>query len=409
MRRKQLWISISLLNLCLVAAFGFILRTKFIFYLPNIDFQNFESAHSHFAFGGWVALALMILMIDHLLTDQQKQKKIYQWLLIGVQVSSLGMLVSFPFRGYAFFSIVFSTMYILFTYGFAWQFIRNLRHSVATPPVKQLSIVGLLALVISSAGPFTLAYMMATKTGTHILFHDAVFSFMHFQYNGFFTFSLLALLIHKFYKDIAPAFQKRIRQFVIFLSLSLIPSLFATLLSESIVGWMRPIAFLGSAMLLITLVLSLGFIYRKNIFEKFQSPIARVLLKMAIAAFLIKLVLQIAIATPELKILVFGFRPIIIGFLHLVFLAFVSFSLLAHFAEDKIIVTKSGKRAIIVFTIASLLNETILLIQGIDLMSGQNREVYPWLLWFAAMMLVTGAVLIFISVMRKRETIILKT
>jgi hypothetical protein len=49
-----------------------------------LDYKNFLSAHSHFAFGGWVTVALMVLFIDNFLTDQQKQKIIYQWILWGI-------------------------------------------------------------------------------------------------------------------------------------------------------------------------------------------------------------------------------------------------------------------------------------------------------------------------------------
>jgi hypothetical protein len=93
MRRKNLWITLSLVNLCIVALFGMTLRTKFVLPITWIDYKNFLSAHSHFAFGGWVTLALMILFIDNLLTDQQKQKSIYQWILSGIEITALGMVI----------------------------------------------------------------------------------------------------------------------------------------------------------------------------------------------------------------------------------------------------------------------------------------------------------------------------
>ena len=101
MKRKDFWITMSLVNLCIVALFGLTLRTKFLFPIQYIDYKNFLSAHSHFAFGGWVTLALMTLYIDNLLTADQKQKKIYQWSLWGIEITSVGMLITFPFQGYA--------------------------------------------------------------------------------------------------------------------------------------------------------------------------------------------------------------------------------------------------------------------------------------------------------------------
>src|SRR5215467_286068 len=104
MRNRNLWATLSLVNLCIVALLGTTLRMKFLFPIPFIDYKNFLSAHSHFAFGGWVTLTLMTLYIDDLLTQDQKDRTVYQWILWGVEITSIGMAISFPFKGYAFFS-----------------------------------------------------------------------------------------------------------------------------------------------------------------------------------------------------------------------------------------------------------------------------------------------------------------
>src|SRR3954470_18910246 len=98
MKRKNLWITFSFINLCILALLGVTLRTKFLFPIPEIDFRNFLSAHSHFAFGGWVTLSLMILYIDSFLAADAKQSDFYQVILWGIQITSLGMAVSFPFK-----------------------------------------------------------------------------------------------------------------------------------------------------------------------------------------------------------------------------------------------------------------------------------------------------------------------
>ena len=101
MKTRNYWITVSLVNLCIVALLGMTLRTKFLFEIPFIDYRNVLSAHSHFAFGGWVTLVLMVLFIEKLLLPEQKNKRIYQVYLWGIQLSSWGMLLSFPFQGYA--------------------------------------------------------------------------------------------------------------------------------------------------------------------------------------------------------------------------------------------------------------------------------------------------------------------
>ena len=109
-RNKKLWTRLSLINLAIVAFFGLTLRSKILFPIPFIDYRSFLSAHSHFAFSGWVGMALLTLLIYNLLPPVLAAKKVYQWLLAGVEISSLGMAISFPLQGYGTLSIFFSSL-----------------------------------------------------------------------------------------------------------------------------------------------------------------------------------------------------------------------------------------------------------------------------------------------------------
>jgi hypothetical protein len=68
--RLRFWACFSLLNLCVAALMGLLLRTKFLFPMPEVNYSYFLSSHSHFAFGGWVSLALMALMVHEVLPQQ---------------------------------------------------------------------------------------------------------------------------------------------------------------------------------------------------------------------------------------------------------------------------------------------------------------------------------------------------
>ena len=61
--RYHHWIDLSILNLCIVALLGMVLRSKIVFALPFINYNHLLEAHSHFTFGGWVTLILMSLFI----------------------------------------------------------------------------------------------------------------------------------------------------------------------------------------------------------------------------------------------------------------------------------------------------------------------------------------------------------
>jgi hypothetical protein len=393
MKKKDFWITLSLVNLCVVALLGMTLRTKFLFPIQFIDYKNFLSAHSHFAFGGWVTLALMILLIDNLLSVDQKQKKIYQGILWGIEISSVGMLVTFPFQGYGLFSIIFSTAFIFITYGFSWVFIKDVLHAKRDRSVTLLSASALLSLVISSAGPFTLAYIMATKTGNAFLFRDAIYTYLHFQYNGFFTLSVFSVFFNQLLASVSEDMRKRIWRFALFLCLSVVPALFLSLLWHGYNSYIRALASIGCALIIISLIFFSRITLNKKLYDGYISGLARTLLIFSMISFAIKMLLQMGTVIPALGNAVFGYRPIIIGFLHMVFLGFVSFYIFSNFLETGLFVKakKISTAAISFFAISVILNETILLIEGVGLMFSSTNPLYPWLLWIASILLASGA------------------
>ena len=216
---------IALINLALVALLGFLMRAKMIFSIPELDFKFTLHAHSHFAFGGWVTLALLSLMSFRLLPAERHTRPVYNWLMWAVLVNAYGMMISFLLQGYAFFSILFSTLFIFITYAYAWVFVRDIRRTKVSGPVKSLAIGAVAYMALSSAGAFTLAYLLATKAQNIFLYKDAIYTYLHLQYSGFFTLAVFALLLHHF------SIQGRaVRWFANLLNLGVIPSMFISYL-----------------------------------------------------------------------------------------------------------------------------------------------------------------------------------
>jgi len=406
-KKKSLWITLSLVNLSIAALFGLSLRSKFLFPISFINYRYFISAHSHFAFGGWVTLALFTLFIYYILPEKFRHKRAYQWALWGIEITALGMAVTFPFQGYALPSIIFSTTFIFVTYFFSIVFINDILRSGQRPIVVLLSISAILSLVISSIGPFTLAYILATHSTDSILYRDAVYIFLHFQYNGFFTLSIFALLFNKALPFVAKTTQRKISWFAIFLCASIIPSLFLSLLWHPDNRMIEILSVIGCGLIILSILLFFAFI--KDIWQQklFTYPLAKTFFLFSMIAFTIKTILQMGTIIPSLGNAVFGYRPIIIGFLHLVFLGLISFYILATYMESNMfnLSNKVSKPALILFAIAIILNETVLAIQGIGLMFQHTSEIYGWLLWIVAIMLFTGALSILAARLKSRHSI----
>jgi len=398
-RFKNTWITITLINLFIVAVLGVLLRSKILFSIPGVDFKFILHAHSHFAFGGWITLCLFTLMTYEILPKNYSSKPKYQYLLSGILASSAGMLFSFPFQGYAFFSIMFSTLFVFVTYAYSWVFIKDLLKSKTEKTVSLLCIVSLIALILSSIGPFTLAYMMASHSLNTFLYKDAIYTYLHLQYNGFFTLGVFSLFVNQFNSRFNDLAKRNVKRFAVILSLSVLPTLFLSYLWHFQNIAVRSVAVIGCVLLAGGLHRFIIMMRSISHYLKPIAPFAKVVGLLSMIAFAIKTTVQIGIVFPSVGNEIFGDRPIIIGYLHLVMLGFVTLYLLAHFVHVKYFeINKSlSKTGIIIFICAVIGNELILMTQGLSAMVMSGSTLYPWLLWAAAIGLFIGALLISLS------------
>lgn len=409
MREKKFWVNICLFNLCIVALLGLGLRTKILFTIPFVDYRNLLSAHSHFAFAGWAGLALITLMVHEFLPIQLARKKIYACLLIGIQVSAIGMAIAFPFYGYNPISIFFSTLYIAVTLIFFVVYLRDIINIKKPRIVKLFSLAGLSCLLLSYLGTLGLIYILSGNSTNSLLYRDSVYVFLHFQYNGFFTLVLFALFFdHLMKKGIVPG--KNEWAFAVCLCLSVIPSLFLSLLWHN-----STLFYVLAAAGSLTILLSVWFFYkiviRLKLSELYETKFAGILVTFAAISFVMKMVLNAGTIIPALGDAVYGDRPVIIGFLHLVFLGLLSFYLLAIFTNQAMFTMKGRllKQPLILFAVGIFLNEILLFVQGLIILLNFNSAIFKWLLWGAAIVLFMGSIMMFIARLRvsaqKRDTI----
>ena len=399
---KKKWLTIAVINLSIVALLGVILRSKIMFSIPIIDFKNLLQSHSHFAFGGWITLCILTLMTYELLPEQFYRKPIYKWLLTGILFCAYGMLFSFPFEGYAFISILFSTLFIFITYVFAWVFIKDLAKSKPGKTVMILGTGTLLALALSSVGPFTLAYILASHSVNTLLYRDAIYTYLHLQYNGFFTLGVFALFFNHIGETLNPIAHKYAKRFAIMLTICVLPTLALSYLWHFESNIIRSIAIVGCGCLILTIVLFIMMMRSSIIFLKTLNPFAKMIGLLSMIAFALKTLIQIGIIFPSIGKEVFGDRPIIIGYLHLVMLGFVTLYLLSHLVQTNYFGNnrKAAIAGISLFASGIIVNELVLMTQGLTAMLMLSSAMYPLLLLIASIWLFSGAALIAIASLR---------
>jgi hypothetical protein len=388
---RKKWLQFSLFNLWLVAFLGATLRYKIAFYLPFIDQQNLLHGHSHFAFAGWITQALMTLLIGYLSEKTSKDYfPKYRWILYFNAITAYGMLISFPIQGYGFVSIFFSTMSVFASYYFAVIFWKDLNrlpvHFVSHSWFK----LALLGNVISSAGPFSLAYMMASHNMHQNWYLASIFFYLHFQYNIWFFFSCMGLLSYRLSEmGISEASLKKI--FNCF-ALAALPTYFLSVLWWHIPFWLYIVVVLAAVCQLAGGAQFIWLVKKHaNLIQSKIILFSRVLFIFFGVALSIKLLLQTSSVIPAISRMAFGFRPIVIGYLHLILLGMITIFILAYcFTFSLIQINVGTKRGIIFFVTSIVFNELLLMIQGVLNLSYAGVPGIQYWLFAAACMLMGG-------------------
>lgn len=115
-------------------------------------------------------------------------------------------------------------------------------------------------------------------------------------------------------------------------------------------------------------------------------------------ALTLKLLLQLGSVIPSLSNLAFGFRPIVIGYLHLILLGVITLFLLAFMMVEKNIQIKPlTLTAVKIFTAGVILNEFLLMLQGVTAISFIALPYINEFLLGAAFILVSGIFLLNMS------------
>lgn len=314
----------------------------------------------------------MTLMVAYICRDQKNAFKDFRFLLWANLLTAYGMLFSFPVQGYGAVSITFSTLNILTGYWFAFKFWKALNKLPAEHSHNWFK-ASFVFNVIASLGAFSLAYMMATKNLHQNWYLAAVYFFLHFQYNGWFFFSCMGLLADKLKSSgMNMNFMKKV--FWLF-AIACIPAYFLSALWLPIPVPVYVLVVLSAIAQVIGGYILFTQVNKQKKLLKVHNATGNWLMWLAGASLAIKLLLQLGSTIPSLSDLAFGFRPIVIGYLHLVLLAVISLFIIGYIISQRYIqLSRSVLWGSYIFTAGIVFNEIFLMIQGI---SGLSYESVP--------------------------------
>lgn len=392
------YLRFSFFNLQLVAFIGIILRYKILFSLPFIDQKFLLHGHSHFAFAGWITQTLMVLMVAYLSKETNENKFLaYKKLLIANLLTAYGMLIAFPIQGYGLYSITFSTISVFISYFFSIKFWKDLNSLKTSSIVHYWFKAALLFAVFSSLGTFALAYMMAHKMAHLNWYLAAVYFYLHFQYNGWFFFACAGLLHSLFPLNILQ--DKKLKIIFWLFTISCVPAYLLSTLWMSLPVWLYIIVVAASVVQVVAwyILIKMLIQHKNNIFNQ-VSEAGKWTLFLSAMALTVKLSLQIGSTIPALGQWAFGFRSIVVAYLHLVLLGVISLFIVGFiFSQKYIHVNKLSKTGLVFFIAGVFLNEFVLLLQGVASISYNIIPYSNELLLLMALIMFSGILQLFIS------------
>jgi hypothetical protein len=114
--------------------------------------------------------------------------------------------------------------------------------------------------------------------------------------------------------------------------------------------------------------------------------------------------LQTGSVHPALSQLSYGFRPIVIGYLHLVLLGVTSIFIIGYIVSFELIpLTKKLFTGVVIFVSGVIINELLLMVQGVAALTYTFVDGINIMLLIAAFILWSGAAMIFFSGLKRAQ------
>ncbi|HUH47313.1 MAG TPA: hypothetical protein VLZ54_09185 [Arenibacter sp.] len=356
-------ITVSLGYFLMAALLGVLLRTFVVLPIIPLNYRFIVHTHSHIALLGWVYMALTTVLYHLFLSGQEVGKK-YKWIFWTTQLSLVGMLLSFPFQGYALFSIAFSTLFLLASYWFAAFFMKNVSaHFKGTYAYKCIRIA-LWFMIGSSIGPWAMGPIMTLMGPESIWYRLAIYFYLHFLYNGWMILALAGLFFHVLERWQIVVPQRKFNTFFQFTVGGIVLSVFLSLL------WTKPMAIfyvlggIGALLQIIGFFILFGICFDNRSLLKKALPIQRYGMLLLIASLLmVKIALQFLSAFPYFADLAATALDFTIGYLHWTFLGVITIGIF--FFLDYFGLIKLTKQGFIIYLMGFLFTESFIFYKGL--------------------------------------------
>lgn len=353
---------LALFYFFIIALFGVILRAFPVFDI-NINYKHLAHTHSHIALLGWVYSALMALIYYVYLKNENVKDK-FVTIFWFTQITIIGMLFTFPFTGYALFSILFSTLFIIASYLFSRLVFKHTPVNFKQTHSYKCICIALWYMIVSSLGPWTLGIIMNTLGNTSSWYRNAIYFYLHFQYNGWFILALFGVFFYilelKHFKISKLIFN----WFFYLFNTGVILTFGISILWMEIDYSINIISALGGLFQIVAIYILINTIFsQKKLFKISFSSLFKIVLIILFICLGVKLIMQLFGTFTSISKAISYNIDFIIGYIHWVFLGFVSIALLGFLNYFKLI--KLKKSYLNLYIIGFTLTEVIIFYKGL--------------------------------------------
>lgn len=388
-------------NFLIAATLGLLLRSLYVFPISGFDFKFLTHAHSHIAMLGWVYLSIQFFIMAWFIKGSKLKYKRLFWI---TQLAVVGMLISFPFQGYAAVSISFSTLHIFCSYFLTYLCLKEIK---ATSPANKFMRWAFYFMLFSTIGVWCLGPTVTQLGKSSPLYQLAIQFFLHFQFNGWFLFAVLSILLNILKIQNGPLISKIL---VLGILSTLLTFAFPAswFIEASILFWINNLGVALQLGMLYYLVKLLGEPLKNHIAN--QNIVVKYLYRFAIISFVLKVISQLSSCAPLIAAQAHLYRNLVIGFIHLFMLGIISSLLFTYFHRSlKIAKPFYFNWGIYLFLAGITITEILLFTQGLLYIFRSNMGLPNYFLWLfiASLPLVAGLIFLCISIVQSKLTKVL--
>ena len=326
--RPAYWLALA--ALLLTTASGLMLRLYPYWAPESFHFRNWTHAHSHIALLGWAWMGIYVLGSLRFLNESPVVLRALPYINRGLIISIAGMALTFPVTGYATASIFFSSLHMAMG---IWFSVLVFRHGNRNQLGLSYFKIALLFMILSGLGPLALGPLAAFDLRHSPWYRFSIYFYLHFQYHGWLTFALIALS-----GTPSESVGKRLRK-PILICLVLTTVMILTL--SALEFQLPPIAALAGGLaaamqLLILVYLCVDLSSNGPAASGWPGALAAI----AATALLLKTLILVPMIHPEFARLAYRSRDLVVAYLHLSLLGFVTSGLLTAFIRQGWLIIK---------------------------------------------------------------------